>query len=152
MNALVDVTLNDDDGLPNLVCEVQANSCKFRDGSSLRLENHTWVASRWRAWKITCWKSELALHAIILSWQVYYIESELWRHITRKNQKIARTPHILGRLNACTNSVYQALLRFSRTSETRQVVHQTNQIVCTTPKGLYSESTERSYQTVWLGK
>ena len=59
-------------------------------------------------------QSELSLHAIIVSWQVYYIESKLWRHITRKNQKIARSPHILGRLNACSNSVYQALFRFSR--------------------------------------
>ena len=39
--------------------------------------------------------------------------------MTRKNQKIARSPHILGRLNACANSVYQALLRFSRAPGTR---------------------------------
>ena len=54
-----------------------------------------------------------------ISWQVYYIESELWRHITRKNQKIVRSPHTLGRLNACANSVYQALPRFSRAPGTR---------------------------------
>jgi len=66
-------------------------------------------------------QSELSLHAIIVSWQVYYIESELWRHITRKNQKIVRSTHIWGRLNACANSVYQALLRFSRAPVTRLV-------------------------------
>ena len=57
------------------------------------------VTSQWRAREIVCWKSELSLHAIILSWLVYYVESELWCHITQKNQKIVRTPHILGRLN-----------------------------------------------------
>jgi len=41
-------------------------------------------------------QSELSLHGIIFSWQVYYVESEPWRHITWKNQKIARSPHILG--------------------------------------------------------
>ena len=45
----------------------------------------------------------------LLSWQIDYIEAELWRHMTRK---IARSPHILWRLNACGNSVYQALLVF----------------------------------------
>ena len=77
------------------------------------------VTSRWRAWEIVCWKSELSLHAIILSWQVYYIESELWCHITRKNQKIAQAPHILLRLNACANNMYQVLLHFSHTPGTR---------------------------------
>ena len=79
------------------------------------------VGSRWRVREVACWKSKLSLHAIImiLSWQVYCIGSELWRHMTRKNQKIARSPHILGRLNACANSVYQALLRFSRAPGTR---------------------------------
>ena len=28
---------------------------------------------------------------------IYIIESELWRHITQKNQKIPLSPHILGR-------------------------------------------------------
>ena len=32
--------------------------------------------------------------------------------MTWKNQKIARSPHILGRLNACANIVYQVHLRF----------------------------------------
>ena len=77
------------------------------------------VTSQWRAREIVCWKSELSLHAIILSWQVYYVESELWCHITQKNQKIVRTPHILGRLNTCANNVYQALLHFSHTPEMR---------------------------------
>ena len=77
------------------------------------------IASCWRAWEITCWNSELSLHAIILSWQVYYIEPELWRHMARKNQKIAWSPHILGRLNTCANSVYQALLHFLCTPGTR---------------------------------
>ena len=66
------------------------------------------VTSCWRAWEIACWKSEVWLHAVILSWQAYYIESELWHHITQKNQKIA--PH----LGEIANSVYQALLHFSR--------------------------------------
>ena len=43
----------------------------------------------------------------------------VWRHVMWKNQKIARNPHILGRLNACANSVYQALLRFYRMPGTR---------------------------------
>ena len=64
-------------------------------------------------------QSELSWHAIIVSWQVYYIESELWRHVTWKNQKIARSPHILGRLDTCANSVYQVLLPFSRAPGTR---------------------------------
>ena len=34
ISALSDITLNNDDGLPNLVCEVQAESES--------LENHTW--------------------------------------------------------------------------------------------------------------
>ena len=38
---------------------------------------------------------------------------------TMKNQKIARSPHTLGRLNACANSVYQALFRFLRAPGTR---------------------------------
>ena len=33
--------------------------------------------------------------------------------MTQKNQKIAPSPYILGRLNTCANSVYQALLHFS---------------------------------------
>ena len=35
--------------------------------------------------------------------------------MTQKNQKIAQTPHILGRFNACENSVYQALPFFTHT-------------------------------------
>ena len=91
-------------------CAVQAESWKFGEpylGAQVA-EGHE---------KSLGEKHELSLHAIILSWQVYYIESELWRHMAQKNQKIAQSPHILGRLNACTNSVYQVLLRFSRAGD-----------------------------------
>ena len=39
--------------------------------------------------------------------------------MTRKNQKIAQSPHTMGRLNACENSVYQALLHSSNVPGTR---------------------------------
>ena len=38
INALLDITLNDDDGLPNLVCKI----VESLEGSLLGLENHTW--------------------------------------------------------------------------------------------------------------
>ena len=67
------------------MCEVQAKSWKFGE---------LYLGSQ----EIACWKSELSLHTIILSWQFYYIESELWHPKTRKNQKITWSPHILGEI------------------------------------------------------
>ena len=53
------------------------------------------VASRSRAWEIARRKPQLSLHTIILSWQVYYIESEIWRHITRKeSENSPDSPHL----------------------------------------------------------
>ena len=98
ISALLDITLNDDDGLLNLRC----TKCK-QSLEKLMIDLTKFKRS------VAVLQSELSLHAIVISWQVYYIESELWRHITRKNQKIPRSPHILGRLIACANSVYQAL-------------------------------------------
>ena len=43
-------------------------------------------------------------HIILTS--LLYNEFKLWRHMTRKNPKIARSPHILGRLT----SVFRARL------------------------------------------
>ena len=34
-------------------------------------------------WSVAVLQSELSLHAIIVSWQVYYIKSELWCHVAR---------------------------------------------------------------------
>ena len=110
--------MNDDDGLPNLMCEVQAKSWKFREGSLLHLENHTWDCKLLKGMK-NCLLKIWTCHYIILASILAKSKYELWRHITRKNQKIVRTPHILGRLNACENSVYQALLRFLRSLRTR---------------------------------
>ena len=82
------------------VYQISCAKCKRRVES---LENHTWGRKSLKGLL-----AENPLHTIIiLSWQVYYIKSELWCHITQKNQKIVRSLHILGRLNACANSVYQ---------------------------------------------
>ena len=117
ISALLDITLNCDDGSANLMCA----KCKRRvESLGTAMMNFTKFKR-----SVAVLQSELSLHAIIVSWQVYYIESELWRHITRKNQKIARSPHILGRLKTCANSVYQALLRFSRAPGTRLLKYQT---------------------------
>ena len=108
----ISALLNDDDGLLKLRCA----KCKRRV-ESLEMAMMMDLTKFKRS--VAVLGSEHSLHAIVLSWQVYYIESKLWRQITQKNQKIARSPHILGRLNACTNSVYQALLHFSRTPGAR---------------------------------
>ena len=109
ISALLDIMLNDErwQRFTSQVCEVQAESWKFRDANDgpHKVKEVSGCEAIWTF--------------IIVSWQVYYIESELWRHITWKNQKIARSPHILGRLNACANSVYQVLLRFSCAPGTR---------------------------------
>ena len=98
-----------------LTCQIRwvtKEKCLFPHtfGTCSLLQLYLGAASHWRAWEIACWKSEFSLHAIILAtWQFYYIESELWCHMTRKNQKIAQGPHLLGRFNACKNSVCQVL-------------------------------------------
>ena len=55
--------------------------------------------------------------------------------MTRKNQKIAQSAHILGRLNACANSVYQALLHFSCAPGTRLVWNERN-VTCSTTQNI----------------
>ena len=89
-----------------------AHRISCADGSLLRLENHTWGRKSLKGMRNRLLKTFITRHYIILTSILYRVRT--LTHITRKNQKIARTPHILGRLNACANSVYKALLRFSR--------------------------------------
>ena len=59
------------------------------------------------------WKVESLETAMILTSILYRVRT-LTSHNTEESEN-SPSPHILKRLNACANSVYQELLRFSRT-------------------------------------
>ena len=76
-SALSDITLNDGDRLPNLVCEVQAESLKF---------GKPYLGS-----KVT----ELAENPNFHYMPLYYPDKftiSTQRHMTQKNPKMARSP------------------------------------------------------------
>ena len=60
ISALLDITLNDDDGLPNLICA----KCKQGVESS---ENHTWGRKSLKGLRNRLLKILTFIHAIILS-------------------------------------------------------------------------------------
>ena len=88
ISAVLDITLNDDDGLPNLMCA----KCKRRVES---LENHTWDRKslkglRNRLLKI---RTFITRHYIILTSLLYRVRT-LTSHDTEESENSPESPHL----------------------------------------------------------
>ena len=107
---------------------ISCPKCKRRVESS---ENHTWGRKSLKGLRIRLLKIQtfITSHYIILTSLLYRVQTLMSHNM--ENPKIAQSPHILGRLNACTNSVYRALLRFSHTPGDKAML---SSYICTAQK------------------
>ena len=85
ISALLDITLNDDDGLPNLMCA----KCKRRVESS---ENHTWGRKLLKGLRNRLLKIR-TFHYIILTSLLYRVRT-LTSHDTEESENSPESPHL----------------------------------------------------------
>ena len=114
------MTLNNEEGLLNLVCEVKANSWKFRDGCLLLIENHTrghklLKGMRNRLLKI---QTLITRHYVILTSILYRVQT-LTSHNTEESENSPDSPHLGETKRMRKQCVPQALLHFSCVPGTR---------------------------------
>ena len=88
ISALSDITLNDDDGLPNLICA----KCKQRVES---LENHTWGRKSLKGMRNRLLKIQtfITYHYIILTSLLYRVQT-LTSHDTEESENSLESPHL----------------------------------------------------------
>ena len=90
ISALLDITLNDDDGLPNLMCA----KCKRRVES---LENHTWDRKPLKGLRNRLLKMKIQTfitrHYIILTSLLYRVRT-LTSHDTEESENSPESPHL----------------------------------------------------------
>ena len=88
ISALSDITLNDDDGLPNLICA----KCKRRVES---LDNHTWGRKLLKGMRNRLLKIQtfITRHYIILTSLLYRVRT-LTSHDTEESKNSPESPHL----------------------------------------------------------
>ena len=88
ISALLDIMLNDDDGLPNLMCA----KCKRRVES---LENHTWGRKSLKGLRnhLVKIRTFITRHYIILTSLLYRVRT-LTSHDTEESENSPESPHL----------------------------------------------------------